>query len=173
WERGVRDLVLANPTADRACLTRLARITAEDPEEAPVVLVDCADHLDLIEEAATSFIAPIRVAIDLDLSWRPLGGPVTFGERRSPIRTPEQAVALAQAIERRERTRLVGARAYEAQIAGIGDNQPGKAITNLLVRSMQWVSAKDVEERRGEIVAALSEVAELDFVNTRGTGPIP
>jgi 2-C-methyl-D-erythritol 4-phosphate cytidylyltransferase len=37
WEHGLRDLVLAYPSTDRACLTRLARITAEDPEEAPVV----------------------------------------------------------------------------------------------------------------------------------------
>jgi D-serine deaminase-like pyridoxal phosphate-dependent protein len=172
WEQGMRDLMLANPSADRGCLTRLARITSEDPDEAPVVMVDCTEHLDLIEEAATSFVAPIRVAIDIDLSWRALGGLVEVGQKRSPIRTPAQAVALAHEIERRERTRLVGARAYEAQIAEIGDNLPGKGITNLLVRAMQSASAKDVEERRGEIVAALSEVAELEFVNGGGTGSI-
>jgi D-serine deaminase-like pyridoxal phosphate-dependent protein len=172
WERGLRDLVLARPTADRACLTRLARITSEDPEQAPVVLVDTTEHLDLIEEASASFVAPIRVAIDIDLSWRPLGGIVKVGERRSPIRTADQAVALAQEIDRRDRTKLVGVRAYESQIAGIGDNVPGKAITNLLVRRMQSASAKDVEERRGEIVTALAEVAQLEFVNGGGTGSI-
>jgi D-serine deaminase-like pyridoxal phosphate-dependent protein len=172
WEHGVRDLVLANPTADRACLTRLARITSEDPDEAPVVMVDCTEHLDLIEEAATSFVAPVRVAIDIDLSWRPLGGLVKIGGQRSPIRTPEQAVALAQEIERRERIRLVGARAYESQISEIGDSQPGKVITNLLVRAMQSASSREAQERRGEIVAALSEVADLEFVNGGGTGSI-
>jgi D-serine deaminase-like pyridoxal phosphate-dependent protein len=172
WERGVRDLVLAYPTADRACLTRLARITSEDPEEAPVVMVDSTEHLDLIEEAATSFVAPIRVAIDIDLSWRPLGGIVKVGARRSPIRTADEAVALAQEIERRDRTKLVGALAYEAQIAGIRDNVPGKAINNMVVRRMQAASAKDVEERRAEIVTALSEVAQLEFVNGGGTGSI-
>jgi D-serine deaminase-like pyridoxal phosphate-dependent protein len=170
WEQGLRDLVLAHPTADRACLTRLARITSEDPDEAPVVMVDRVEHLDLIEEAAASFVAPIRVAIDIDLSWRSPGGLIRFGESRSPIRTPQQAVALAQEIDRRERTRLVGARAYEAQLAGIGDHQPGKAITNLRARAMRSASAKDVEERRGEIVAALSEVADLEFVSGGGTG---
>ena len=40
WEQGLRDLVVAYPTTDRACLTRLARITAEDPDEAPGVMVD-------------------------------------------------------------------------------------------------------------------------------------
>ena len=63
----MRDLVVAYPTSDRACLTRLARITSEDPEGAPVVMVDTTEHLDLIEEAASSFVAPIRVAIDIDL----------------------------------------------------------------------------------------------------------
>jgi D-serine deaminase-like pyridoxal phosphate-dependent protein len=172
WERGMRDLVVAYPTADRACLTRLARITSEDPEEAPVVMVDSTAHLDLIEEAAASFVAPIRVAIDIDLSWRPLGGIVKVGERRSPIRTADDAVALAQEIDRRDRTKLVGVLAYEAQIAGIGDNVPGKAINNTIVRRMQAASARDVEERRAAIVTALSEVAQLEFVNGGGTGSI-
>lgn len=172
WERGLRDLIVSRPTADRASLTRLARITSEDPEEAPVVMVDSTEHLDLIEEAAASFVAPIRVALDIDLSWWPLGGVVKIGPRHSTIRTADDAVALAQEIDRRDRVRLVGVRAYEAQIAGIGDNVPGKAITNLLVRRMQSASGRDVAERRAEIVTALSEVAQLEFVNGGGTGSI-
>jgi D-serine deaminase-like pyridoxal phosphate-dependent protein len=172
WERGLRDLVVAYPTTDRAALTRLARVTSEDPEQAPVVMVDCAEHLDLIEEAASSFVAPIRVAIDIDLSWWPLRGLVKIGPRRSPIRTADAAVSLAQEIDRRERTRLVGVLAYEGQIAGVGDNIPRKAINNLLVRAMQSASAKDVAERRAEIVTALSDVAQLEFVNGGGTGSI-
>jgi D-serine deaminase-like pyridoxal phosphate-dependent protein len=172
WEQGFRDLVVAYPTTDRGCLTRLARITSADPEEAPVVMVDCPEHLDLIEEAASSFVAPVRVAMDIDLSWWPLRGRLKIGPQRSPIRTAEQAVALAQEIDRRERTKLVGLMAYEGQIAGVGDNVPRKAISNLLIRSMQSASAKDVEERRAEIVTALSEVAQLEFVNGGGTGSI-
>src|SRR3954466_744306 len=137
WDQGFRDIVVAYPTTDRACLTRLARITSESPDEAPVVMVDSTEHLDLIEEAASSFVAPIRVAMDIDLSWWPLGGIVKVGARRSPIRTADDAVALAQEIDRRERTKLVGVLAYEAQIAGIGDNVPGKAISNMIVRRMQ------------------------------------
>jgi D-serine deaminase-like pyridoxal phosphate-dependent protein len=172
WEQGLRDLVVAYPTTDRACLTRLARITAEDPDEAPVVMVDSTEHLDLIEEAAGSFVAPVRVAIDIDLSWWPLRGLLKIGPKRSPIRTAEQAVALAHEIDRRERTTLVGLMAYEGQIAGVGDNVPRKAITNLTIRTMQSASAKDVAERRAEIVTALSEVARLEFVNGGGTGSI-
>jgi D-serine deaminase-like pyridoxal phosphate-dependent protein len=172
WDQGFRDLVVAYPTTDRACLTRLARITSESPDDAPVVMVDNPEHLDLIEEAATSFVAPVRVAMDIDLSWWPFGGRLKIGPKRSPIRTAEQAVSLAQEIDRRERTKLVGLMAYEGQIAGVGDNVPRKAINNLLIRAMQSQSAKDVEERRAEIVTALSEVAQLEFVNGGGTGSI-
>ena len=172
WEQGQRDLVLAYPTADGPCLTRLARLTAEHPDEAPVVMVDSVEHLDLIEESAASFVAPIRVAIDIDVSWWPLGGIVKIGPKRSPVRTAEQAAALAREIDRRERVRLVGLMAYEGQIAGVGDKVPGKAITNRAIKAMQAASAKDVRERRAEVVTAVSEVAQLEFVNGGGTGSI-
>jgi D-serine deaminase-like pyridoxal phosphate-dependent protein len=172
WERGLRDLVVAYPTADRACLTRLARITSEHPDDAPVLMVDSTEHLDMIEEAASSFVAPVRVAIDIDCSWWPLRGVVKIGPKRSPVRTADQAVALAHEIDRRERVKLAGVMAYEGQIAGVGDKLPRKAITNLMIRTMQRASAKDVAERRAEIVMALSEVTQLEFVNGGGTGSI-
>jgi D-serine deaminase-like pyridoxal phosphate-dependent protein len=172
WEHGHRDLVVAYPTADHAALTRLARLTAEHPADAPVVMVDCPEHLDLIEEAAGSFVAPIRVAIDVDMSWWALGGLLKIGPKRSPVRDGAQALALAREIERRQRIQLVGLMAYEGQIAGVGDNVPRKLITNLAIRAMQSASAKDVKERREEIVSAVSEVAELEFVNGGGTGSI-
>ncbi len=172
WEHNQRDVVVAYPTADGPSLTRLARITAESPGEAPVVMVDSVEHLDLIEESAASFVAPIRVAIDIDVSWWPLGGIVKIGPKRSPVRTAAQAASLAREIERRERVRLVGLMAYEGQIAGVGDEVPGKAIANRLTKAMQSASAKDVRERRAEVVTAVSEVAQLEFVNGGGTGSI-
>ena len=172
WEHGQRDVVVAYPTADRASLTRLARITAESPEEAPVVMVDCVEHLDLIEESAASFVAPIRVAIDVDLSWWPLRGLLKIGPRWSPVRTPIQATRLAREIERRNRLTLVGLMAYEGQIAGVGDEVPGRPVRNRLVKSMQAASARDVESRRAGIVSAVSEVTELEFVNGGGTASI-
>jgi D-serine deaminase-like pyridoxal phosphate-dependent protein len=172
WEQGMRDLVLAYPTADRPSLTRLARLTAEAPDEAPVVMVDSVEHLDLIDASATSFVAPIRVAMDIDVSWWPLGGIVKIGPKRSPIRTAEQAAEFAREIERRDHVQLAGLMAYEGQIAGVGDHVPGKSVNNAITRAMQAASAKDVERRRGEIVHAVMEVSELKFVNGGGTGSI-
>ncbi len=172
WEQGERDLVLAYPSADTAAMTRLARLTAAHPDEAPVVMVDCPEHLDMIEACASSFVAPIRVAIDIDTSWWPLGGIVKVGPKRSPIRTAEAAASFAREIERRERVRLVGLMAYEGQIAGVGDDAPGKHLRNAAIRQMQSASLRDVRERRAAIVSAVSEVTELQFVNGGGTGSI-
>jgi D-serine deaminase-like pyridoxal phosphate-dependent protein len=172
WEQGLRDLVLAHPTTDIACLTRLARVTAEHPDEAPVVLADCPEHLDLIERAASSFVAPVRVAIEVDLSWRPLGGLLTIGPRRSPIRTAGQAAAFAREIERREHVRLAGLIAYEGQIASVPDDVARRPVRNAAARAMKSASLAEVRSRRAEIVAAVGEVSELEFVNGGGTGSI-
>lgn len=172
WEQGERDLVLAYPSADTAAMTRLARLTAAHPDEAPVVMVDCPEHLDMIEACASSFVAPIRVAMDIDTSWWPLGGVVKVGPKRSPIRTAEAAASFAREIDRRERVRLVGLMAYEGQIAGVGDDAPGRYLRNAAIRQMQSASLRDVRERRAAIVSAVSEVTELQFVNGGGTGSI-
>ena len=172
WEEGMRDLVVAYPSTDRASLVRLARLTAEHPDEAPVVMIDSHEHLDMIESAASSFVAPVRVAMDVDLSWWPLRGLVKIGPKRSPIRRASQAVRLAHEIERLRHVNLVGIMAYEGQIAGVGDNVPGKPIANALIRQMQSASARDVADRRAEIVAGVQEVTELAFVNGGGTGSI-
>lgn len=172
WDQGMRDMVVAYPATDHGALVRLARLTAEHPDDAPVVIVDSHEHLTLIESAASSFVAPIRVAMEIDLSWWPLRGLVKIGPKRSPIRRASQAVRLAHEIERLRHVNLVGILAYEGQIAGVGDNARGKPLANAMIRLMQRRSARDVAERRAEIVAAVQEVIELEFVNGGGTGSI-
>ena len=174
WERGFRDQVLAYPGTDPEQLLGLARLTADEPERAPVAMVDCAEHLDLIEAAleVAGTSAPVRVAIDIDLSYHALGGRLKIGPKRSPIRTPEAAVALAREIQGRRGVELVGLMAYEGQIAGVGDDVPGKPLVNLGIRAMQRASARDIRERRGRIVAAVRRLGELEFVNGGGTGSI-
>ena len=174
-DEGFDDLVCAYPTADRSALGRLAHLTEAEPDRAPVVMVDSPAHLDLIESAADAAgagRAPVRVAIELDAGWWPLGGRVKIGPKRSPVRTPAQARELAQEIERREGVRLAGLMAYEGHIAGVGDAAPGRRLKNMAIRWMQRRSARELAERRAEAVAAVSEVAELEFVNGGGTGSI-
>jgi D-serine deaminase-like pyridoxal phosphate-dependent protein len=166
------DIVVAYPTADKTALARLAG----DPAAAAAisVMVDCPDHLDLIEKAAAGVAdpRPVRVSIDIDAGFLALGGRFRAGARRSPVRTPEQAAALATAITARPALRLAGLMAYEGQIAGVGDNPPGRPLYARAVRLMQRMSAAELAGRRAAIVAAVRQVAPLEFVNGGGTGSL-
>ncbi|MGH3488200.1 MAG: alanine racemase, partial [Actinopolymorphaceae bacterium] len=116
-DHGVDDIVMGYPGVDRASL---ARIAAEEELAAAITLcVDDVEQLDLLTAVLGSDHAVLRLCLDIDTSWRPLG--LHVGARRSPVREPAQAAALAQEIKGREGFRLVGVMTYEAQIAGIPD----------------------------------------------------
>ena len=169
---GFTDLVVAYPSTDRAALRALAALTAEDPSGAPVVMVDSAEHLDLIEAAVGPAGAPVRVCLDFDASLWLAGERVRIGPKRSPIHAPEQARRFAEEIDRRPGVRLVGLMSYEGQIAGQGDRIPGRRLRSALIARMQEVSYRELRERRAAAVAAVSEVAALELVNAGGTGDL-
>jgi D-serine deaminase-like pyridoxal phosphate-dependent protein len=184
---GSDDLVVAYPSADRDALHALASAAINDgdqrkpPAESVTVMVDCVEQLELIEQAAQPLRGArqgVRVCIDVDAGWRALGGRVRVGARRSPLRTPAQAGALAGAILARDGLRLVGIMAYEAQIAGVGDAPPGRPLRAHMIRAVQTRSARELASRRAAIVAAVEDVldahgaAPLEFVNGGGTGSL-
>jgi len=150
---GLDDIVVAYPTVDRAAL--------REPRGRITLMVDCREHLDLIEGSA-------RVCIEVDAGWWPLGGLVRIGAKRSPLRTPEQAAALAREIAARPGLELDGLMMYEAHIAGVGD-RPGNPLLGLALRAMQRASARELAARRAAVVAALPP---LRFVNGGGTGSV-
>jgi D-serine deaminase-like pyridoxal phosphate-dependent protein len=176
------DIVVAYPTADHTALARLAG----DPAAAAAitVMVDCLEHLDMIEKAAASAVPPttgaggtgrpypVRVCVDIDAGYLALHGLMRAGARRSAIRTPADAAALAAAILARPGLRLAGLMGYEAQIAGVGDSPEGRPLYAMAVRYMQRKSGAELARRRAAIVAAVREIAPLEFVNGGGTGSI-
>ena len=171
-EAGRRDLVVAYPTVDRHAISRLAELAQADPAAAPALMVDEAAQLDLIEGAVGAGPAPVPVAIDIDVGYRALRGAIQAGPKRSPLRTAVQARAFAEEIAARPGLELVGLMAYEGQVAGVGDAAPGRALRNLGIRRMQRASMAEIAERRAAIVAAVSAVAPLRFVNGGGTGSL-
>jgi D-serine deaminase-like pyridoxal phosphate-dependent protein len=160
---GFDDVVVAYPSVDRAALAALAADPAD--RERVTVMVDCLEHLDAIVAAGAAPDAPVRVCLDIDASWWPLGGRLKIGAKRSPVRTPEQAVALARAVVARPGLTLDGIMSYEAQIAGVQDRP-------WLIHAMQRASGRELFERRAAVVAAVRTVAPLRFVNGGGTGSV-
>lgn len=171
-EQGFENLLLAYPSADVQALGELALRSAANPAGAPIVMVDCAEHLDAIESVLGAGAPPVRVCIDVDASWWALGGRAKVGPKRSPVHTVEQAVALAREIDRRPQLDLAALMSYEGQIAGVGDRPPGRRLRGSTIRFMQRRSAAELAERRGAIVAAIREFAPLPIVNGGGTGSL-
>jgi D-serine deaminase-like pyridoxal phosphate-dependent protein len=176
---GLRDLLVAYPTADRDALRRLA---ARGDDAGITLMVDAVEQLDLVDAALADGAAgaaggaasrrPIRVCVEADAGWWPLGGRVRLGVKRSPLHTPAQVGAFARVVAARPGFELVGLMAYEAQIAGVGDRPPGNPLMGAALRAMQRASARELAARRAAIVAAVREVAPLEFVNGGGTGSL-
>jgi D-serine deaminase-like pyridoxal phosphate-dependent protein len=158
------DVVVAYPTTDAAALAELAA----DAELAARVTI----MIDSAEQLFVSGEHELRVCLDLDASYRLLGGRVHIGARRSPIHTPEQAAELARAVLDRPGFRLVGLMSYEGQIAGVGDDAPGSPIRRAAIRAMQRASVAELRDRRAAMVAAVRSLAPLEFVNGGGTGSL-
>ncbi|ALE04686.1 alanine racemase (plasmid) [Arthrobacter sp. ERGS1:01] len=179
------DVVVAYPTADATALAALA----QDPRAGSriTLMVDSPEQLDWMAArlADISPAAPIRLAIDLDASWRPsVGGRAMghIGVRRSPVRTGVDALALTLDIAaRRHGSRplftLVGLMSYEAQIAGLQDtphtgNPVADVLKSQVLKQIQHASMAEVAQRRANVVAAVRNVADLEFVNGGGTGSL-
>ena len=180
-EHGARDVLVAYPTADRAAMRALAKLTAEQPQSEIAVMVDCRAHLDMLDAALAdaplhSDAAPVRVCLELDAGLRALGGRIRIGAKRSPVHTPEQAASLAREILARPQLRLVGMMAYEAQIAGLGDAPAGGGLQSqaraLAIRLLQAASARELAARRAAAVAAVRALVPLELVNGGGTGSL-
>src|SRR3954454_3170143 len=94
---GESDMLLAYPTADREALGQIG-------EDGPVLMVDSVEQLDLIAAAVR---VPVRLCLEVDLSYPLAGGRVKVGVKRSPVRTPEEARSIKREIDRRPGMDLV------------------------------------------------------------------
>ena len=168
YGHGFRDLLLAYPTADRAALAELGKLEGDGR---PILVVDSAEQLDLVARAANP-AEPIRLCIEFDTGFHIARGMLKIGPKRSPIRTPEQAAALAREIVARPGLELAGLMGYEGHIAGVGDRPLGKPLQGPAIRRMQRSSAREIAERRAAIVAAVEAVAPVELVNGGGTGSL-
>ena len=161
---GFDDLLLAYPTVDHKALAELG-------ERAPMLMIDSVEQLDLIDAAAPARARPVRVCLDFDTSLELAGGRVRIGPKRSPLRTPDDAAALARAVVARPGVELAGVMGYEGHVAGVGDRPPNPLLGAGL-RAMQRAAIAQLAERRAAVVAAVREIAPVALVNGGGTGSL-
>ena len=175
-DAGIDDVLVAYPSADREALRAVARRAWEVRPERIVLMVDSRQGAELVSAAGKWAGARVSVAIDLDTSWRPAPR-VTAGVLRSPVRTPEQAAALARTLVDDPHLELVGLMGYDAQVAGVGDDVAGHPLRSRAVRAMQAGSLRELADRLPRVVQAVRAVVEgaggtLELVNGGGTGSL-
>jgi D-serine deaminase-like pyridoxal phosphate-dependent protein len=175
-DAGVDDLLVAYPSADRAALREVACRAADGRPERIVLMVDSVEGSAVVSEAGRAAGVRLPVAIDVDTAWRP-APKVVAGVLRSPVRTPEQAADLARALVTDPHLELVGLMAYDAQVAGLGDDVAGQPVRSRAVRALQAGSLRELAERVPRLVDVVRAVVEgvggsLELVNAGGTGSL-
>ncbi|MEO9327126.1 type III PLP-dependent enzyme domain-containing protein [Gordonia aurantiaca] len=167
----IPDILIGYPTVRRDALR--AFVSDEVATSRVTLLVDSSDQLDIVDVVAPpASRRPVRVAIDLDASYRLLGGRVHIGVRRSPVHSRRDVLELARTVVARDGFELVGVMSYEAQVAGVANGVPGKAAMNAVVSLMQRRSMAELRRRRGKIIDELRQLADLEFVDGGGTGSL-
>jgi D-serine deaminase-like pyridoxal phosphate-dependent protein len=168
--QGERDLLLAYPTVQRADLDDLVRANRD---ARAAVVVDDAAQVAAIGAVADAAGVTVPLVVELDVAWRPFGGRVHVGVRRSPLHDAPAAVAIARAIAATRGVSFAGVMAYDAQIAGVTDASPFHRWQNGARRAMKRRSRAAVETVRADTVRALAdEKLPAALVNGGGTGSV-
>lgn len=169
--QGFDDILVAYPTAQASDLRLLAEANREQPRVS--VVVDCPEHLEKLDAAARAAGSAIPVVIEADLSYRPMGGLLHLGARRSPLRTSGDVVALAERAATLPGLKLWGVMGYEGQIAGVGEANPHSPLLNPARRLIKRLSRPQVARLRAQIAALLAQRGiQLALFNGGGTGSL-
>lgn len=171
-DKGHDDFIVAYPSVQPSDLDLLIRLTRDGKTVS--VMVDSLQHLTVLSAAGKGAGVTLSACLEMDLSYRPLGTEaVHLGLRRSPIRTPEQALDLAQQAHSLKGVRIDCLMGYEGHIAGVNDDVPGQALNNFVMRTLKNMSVKELTTRRGSVVRSLKEAGvELRLVNGGGSGSL-
>lgn len=167
--QGFDDLLVAYPTVNATAVGAVCDAVRNGHRI--TLMVDSVAHVRRLEALASTADVKLALCLEIDMSLALPG--LWFGVRRSPVRTTADALAVWQAIAASPHLYLDGVMGYEAQIAGLADVDPQQRWRSRVIRRLKAVSRKQLQRRRGEIVAALKSAgARPRFVNGGGSGSL-
>ncbi|MFA5905581.1 MAG: alanine racemase, partial [Desulfobacula sp.] len=174
-DHGFDDIVVAYPCVRENDLALFAEKTRKGADIC--LMTDCRHHLSAVSRAAQKEGVILNVALDMDMSFRPLGSLLNLGVRRSPVHSLKEVLALAKEAGDLPGIRIKGLMGYEAQIASVNDDFPShrlpNRVKNMIFRAVKKFSVSELTKRRGRVVRALRDLGiPLDFVNGGGSGSL-
>lgn len=166
-EQGFDDLLMGYPVWHERYITDICVELKKG--KTIVLMLDSVEHVEHINKIGEANDCVIPVCLDIDMSSDYPG--IHFGVWRSSIFGKADAIKVAEKIKECHHVKLDGIMGYEAQIAGLGDDVPGKAVMNTIVKMLKKSSIKEIAKRRADIVEAIKAMGfDLRFVNGGGTG---
>ncbi len=166
---GFDDMLLAYPTLIESDLLALKRVHESGKKIS--VVIDDLRHLRALEKALGFQKQKFKVIFELNVNNQL--GPLVIGVRRSPLKTAKDLEPLIHEVKKSQSVSLGGLMAYEAHIAGVGDQNPFKPLTNVLLKPLRKSWAQSVAKKRKVVFESVKESLDPDFIfNGGGTGSL-
>jgi D-serine deaminase-like pyridoxal phosphate-dependent protein len=168
---GFDDLLVAYPTVQPSDLRLLRQIHEQGTTVR--LMIDSLEQAKLISQAMAGTARPFPLTLDIDMSLRLLGGSLHLGVRRSPVRSVDAAMRIVREVAALPHVELRSAMGYEAQVAGLGDENPFKRRMAPIARLVRGKSRQRVAELRRNFAEAMArEGMPLNLFNGGGSGSI-
>ena len=170
--QGFDDMIVAYPTVQKSDMDLLVEL--EKSGKQIWMMVDSEAHLRILSDVGLATGTKLHTCLEVDMAYRPLNlDSVHLGVRRSPIRTPEEAVELVRTAKKYPGVVIDALMGYEGHIAGISDAKPGAGIKNAVYRAMKSASVRELTKRRDSVVEMLrAEGVDFRLINGGGSGSI-
>ena len=166
-ENGFDNILCAYPTLDMASVAATFDYTKQGATM--IWMVDRPEHVDVLNEVGKIHDVVIDVCLDINMSM-PLPK-LYFGTKRSALMSIKDVKKLLKHIKKCRRINVSAAMGYEAQIAGLPEHLPGKALLSPAIRLLKSRSQRQVSKRRRSIVEYLNKQGyTLKLVNGGGSG---
>jgi len=166
-ENGFDNILCAYPTLDMASVAATFDYTKQGATM--IWMVDRPEHVDVLNEVGKIHDVVIDVCLDINMSM-PLPK-LYFGTKRSALMTIKDVKKLLKHIKKCRHINVSAAMGYEAQIAGLPEHLPGKALLSPAIRLLKSRSQRQVSKRRRSIVEYLNKQGyTLKLVNGGGSG---
>jgi len=165
------DFIVAYPSVQTCDIDQLLQLAKTGRSVS--LMVDSLEHLEILSRAASKDNVLLHACLDVDMSYRPLKTGIHLGVRRSPIRSVEQAVALAKKAKKLKGVVIDAVMGYEGHIAGPNDDVPGQWLMNRITRGLKKASIREFTPRRTAIADELRKIGlNIRIVNGGGSGSL-
>lgn len=168
---GFDNFLVAYPTFQKSELNYLRSIHEEGKSIS--LIVDSKTGIERISKFMEGVRTPFPLVLEVDCSLRIFGGLLHLGVRRSPVRKVKEVIELLKFSKSFKNINLIGLMGYEAQVAGLGDQNPFKKLLNPVAKLVRTLSVKKTSKLRQLISEELKRSGySVDIFNGGGTGSL-